>query len=62
MTLFENYEMTSMGILFIGCILMLFGFSCRKNGWAPWVMLLGVCISLGIIAFNILKHTHVAFT
>ena len=61
MFLFQNYEFASMVILFIGCVLMLFGFSCRRMGWAPWVMLLGVCISLGIIAVNILKHTHMAF-
>lgn len=58
MTLMQNHELASMLILFLGCFVVTVGGAFRKRAWSPWVMLLGICIVLAIIAFNILRHTH----
>ena len=41
--------------------MMLIGGNFRKKGWSPWVILLGTCVVLAVIALNILRHTE-AFT
>lgn len=53
----NDYELISLLILILSCGLLLVGFSMRNRSSGPWVMLLGICSALGIIAYNILRHT-----
>lgn len=57
MSFTHDYEITSLVILILSCALLLAGFSMRNKLLGPWIMLLGICSALGIIAYNILRHT-----
>lgn len=52
-------QYVSMFLLFISCAVLLTGFTLRQSSCGPWIMLLGICCALLIIAYNILYHIGV---
>lgn len=56
-----DYEVISMLILFFGCVLMLVSHHLRNQSWAPWGVLLGTCIVLLVIAYNILRQANINY-
>lgn len=56
-----DYEFISMLILFVGCVLMLVSHHFRRQAWAPWGVLLGTCIVLLVIAYNILRQANINY-
>lgn len=59
MSFTEEKDIVSLMLLFLSCALMLVGFSVRSNRVGPWIMLVGICSALAIIAYNILQHTRI---
>ncbi|CAK7022824.1 hypothetical protein CUZ56_00727 [Saezia sanguinis] len=59
MSFTNEHDYISLLLLVLSCALLLFGYSIRSKGVGPWVMLVGICSALAIIAFNILRHTRV---
>lgn len=57
MSFTSDHELISFAILLLSCGLLLAGYNLRSKGCGPWIMLLGICTALAIIAYNILKHT-----